>query len=87
MQVTHKDALANINELTGAAVTTRGTFVAPGKAAPEGERKIYLLIEGPTELVVKRAKQEIKRILEETTEKVLRRDPGGGGGGGKYSVM
>ncbi|MEW5301690.1 MAG: hypothetical protein WDW36_004533 [Sanguina aurantia] len=70
----------------GAAVTTRGTFVAPGKAAPEGERKIYLLIEGPTELVVKRAKQEIKRILEETTEKVLRRDPGGGGGG-KYSVM
>lgn len=29
----------------------------PGKQPPEGERKIYLLIEGPTENSVKRAKQ------------------------------
>jgi hypothetical protein len=31
--------------------------VPPGKQPPEGERKIYLLIEGPTELAVKHAKQ------------------------------
>ena len=50
--------MALITELTGAAVITRGLFTPPGKAvAIEGERKLYLLIEGPTELSVKRAKQ------------------------------
>lgn len=56
----------------------------PGKPVPEGERKIFLLIEGPTETSVKRAKQELKRILEETTEKVMRRDAPAAG---RYSVM
>lgn len=46
-----------IGETTGAALITKGVFVPPGKQPPEGERKIYLLIEGPTELSVKHAKQ------------------------------
>lgn len=73
-----------IAENTGAAVITKGVFVPPGKPVPEGERKIYLLIEGPTETSVKRAKQELKRVLEETTEKVMRRDAPAAG---RYSVV
>ena len=88
LQVTHRETINNIAELTGAAVITKGVFVPPGKNPPEGERKIYLLIEGPTEAAVKKAKQELKKVLEETTEKVMRRDaPAGGSGMGKYSVM
>ncbi len=83
--MTHKDAMAMITELTGAAVTTKGIYVAPGRPIPEGESRLHLLIEAPTEQQVKRAKQEIKRILEETTEKVMRRDAPAAGG--KYSVM
>ncbi|KAG2501578.1 hypothetical protein HYH03_000083 [Edaphochlamys debaryana] len=49
-----------------------------------GERKLFLLIEGPTEGHVKKAKAEIKKILEETTEKVMRRDAPAAG---RYSVM
>ncbi len=74
IQVTHRETIGNISELTGAAIITKGIFVQPGKAPPEGERKIYLLIEGPTEASVKKAKQELKKVLEETTEKVMRRD-------------
>jgi hypothetical protein len=70
IQVTHKDSLSQITEITGAAITTRGQFFRAGMQPPPGERKLFLLIEGPTELSVKRAKQEIKRILEEATEKV-----------------
>ena len=72
-QVTHKDSLNQITELCGAAVTTKGQYFRPGAPAPAGERKLYLLIEGPTESSVKRAKVEIKRILEECTEKVTKR--------------
>jgi hypothetical protein len=70
--VTHKDAMSLITEMTGAAVITKGIYVPPGKQPPEGEARLHLLIEGPSELSVKRAKQEIKKILEETTEKVRR---------------
>lgn len=83
-QVTHRDTLSLITELTGAAVTTRGYFAGPGRPLPEGEKKLYLLIEGPTESSVRKAKVEVKRILEETTEKAMRRDQPSGG---RYSVM
>lgn len=39
---------------------------------------------GPTAEVVKRAKQEIKRILEESTEKAMRRE---GPSVGRYSIV
>lgn len=45
-------------------------------------------MQGPTELTVKRAKEEIKRILEETTERAMRREQGAGGAAqGRYSIM
>lgn len=66
-KVTHKDALSQINEWTGAAITTRGQYYPPGKLCPAGEKKLYLFIEGPTAESVKKAKVEIKRILEEAT--------------------
>ena len=37
-------------------MTTKGFFYDKGQPVPEGERKLYLVIEGPTELSVKRAK-------------------------------
>ncbi len=82
--MTHRDTIGQLNELTGAAVTTKGLYQPPGKTLPEGERRLYLLIEGPTETSVKRAKAEIKRILEETTERALRRDAPATG---RYNVM
>ena len=59
------------------------------QAPPPGERKLYLLIEGPSESSVKKAKQEIKQILETTMENMTSL-PGGFRGGqapGRYNVM
>lgn len=79
LQVTHRDTLADLNERTGAAVTTKGFYEPPGHRLPEGERRIYLHIEGPNEQTVKECKREIKRILEETTERAMRREAPAGG--------
>eukprot|EP00879_Flechtneria_rotunda_P022675 GHRR01023947.1.p1 GENE.GHRR01023947.1~~GHRR01023947.1.p1 ORF type:complete len:330 (+),score=174.79 GHRR01023947.1:193-1182(+) len=84
-KVTHKGFQAEITELTGAAVTTKGIYVAAGEP-PEGERKLYLLIEAPTEAQVRRAKQEIRKVIEEYVEKAMRRDVGARAGG-RYNVM
>jgi ATP-dependent RNA helicase DDX46/PRP5 len=54
------------------AIISRGSFVAPGKIPAEGkgERKLYLLIEGSSELMVKQARLEIQRLLDEETMRV-----------------
>jgi hypothetical protein len=61
-------------------------YTPAGQQPPEGERKLYLLIEAPTEAMVKRAKQEIRRVIEELVEKAMRRDVGAGQRG-RYNIM
>jgi ATP-dependent RNA helicase DDX46/PRP5 len=84
-KVTHKDALGQISEWTGAAITTRGQYFPPGKVPAPGERKLFLFIEGPTEASVKKAKAEVKRILEESTSAAIQLP--GPAQPGKYSVL
>lgn len=64
-RVTSKEALALISEYSEAGITVRGTYVPPGKAPPEGERKLYLAIESSQELAVAKAKSEITRLIKE----------------------
>ncbi|KAH7530551.1 hypothetical protein JRO89_XSUnG0021200 [Xanthoceras sorbifolium] len=84
-KVTHKETLGPISEWTGAAITTRGQYFPPSRVAGPGERKLYLFIEGPTEQSVKRAKAELKRVLEDFTNQALSLP--GGAQPGRYSVV
>ncbi|CAM8969013.1 unnamed protein product [Rhodiola kirilowii] len=84
-KVTHKETLGPISDWTGAAITTRGQFYPPGKVVGPDERKLYLFIEGPTEISVKRAKSELKRVLEDITNQTTSLP--GGAQPGKYSVV
>ncbi|CAN6440681.1 unnamed protein product [Victoria cruziana] len=84
-KVTHKETLGPISEWTGAAITTRGQYFPLGKIPGPGERKLYLFIEGPTESSVKKAKAELKRVLEDYTAQALSLP--GAAQPGKYSVL
>jgi len=86
-KVTHKDSLRDISDFTGAAITTKGQFVPPGRQPSLGERRLYLLLEGPTERSVREAKLKIREILEAASAKEVL--PGGFGGGvapGRYTL-
>ncbi|KAL3628559.1 DEAD-box ATP-dependent RNA helicase 42 [Castilleja foliolosa] len=84
-KVTHKDTLGPISDWTGAAITTRGQYYPPGRIVGPGERKLYLFIEGPTEQSVKRAKVELKRVLEDITNQASSLP--GSAQPGRYSVV
>ncbi|KAF7836470.1 DEAD-box ATP-dependent RNA helicase 42 [Senna tora] len=84
-KVTHKETLGPIAEWNGAAITTRGQYFPSGKVPGPGERKLYLFIQGPTEQSVKRAKAELKRVLEDITNRALQLP--GGAQPGKYSIV
>ena len=68
-RITHKDTLGPIQE-GGVAITIRGTYIAQGKVAGANERKLYLFIEGHSESCVKKAKAELKRVLEDCVNQV-----------------
>lgn len=83
-KVTSKDTFAELVELTGVAITPKGVYVQPGKAAPAGERKLYLSIEGPSQEAVNQARTGIKQVLEAAMANVLIR--GGDRPAGRYQV-
>ncbi|KAI1489733.1 P-loop containing nucleoside triphosphate hydrolase protein [Biscogniauxia mediterranea] len=66
--VTNRTNVAKILEATGTSITTKGNFYPPGKEVqPGGEPKLYILVEGDTELVVANAMAELTRLLKEGT--------------------
>ncbi|KAF4445415.1 Pre-mRNA-processing ATP-dependent RNA helicase PRP5 [Fusarium austroafricanum] len=66
--VTNRTNVAKILEATGTSITTKGNFYPPGKDVPAGaEPKLYILIEGDTEVVVGSALSELTRLLREGT--------------------
>ena len=66
--VTNRTNVAKILEATGTSITTKGSFYAPGKEpGPGQDAKLYILIEGDTEVVVGNALSELTRLLREGT--------------------
>ncbi|KAH8737039.1 P-loop containing nucleoside triphosphate hydrolase protein [Ilyonectria robusta] len=66
--VTNRTNVAKILEATGTSITTKGNFYPLGKEVPAGaEPKLYILIEGDTEVVVSSALTELTRLLREGT--------------------
>lgn len=60
----------------GAAIIIKGQYYAPGQYIPPDDTKLYLVIEGPTHGIVNQAKVMIKGMIEEKTEKSMRREAG-----------
>lgn len=65
--VTNRTNIAKVLEATGTSITTQGQYVKPGSSAPAGVPKLYLLVEGPTEICVTDAVKELRRLLSEGT--------------------
>jgi ATP-dependent RNA helicase DDX46/PRP5 len=86
-KVTHKEQIQQIVEWTGAGITTKGTFIQPGRQPGPGERKLYLLIEATTEAAVKRAKSELKRLIEEALVSAAQSAQSFAQPTGRYSVV
>lgn len=70
LKVTHRDTISGIIEAAGGSgiiVVVRGQYIPANRSIKEGERKLYIRIEGETQHSVEVARSEIRRILLETT--------------------
>jgi len=85
-KMTQRSVVADIEERYECTITTKGTFVPPGRKPKDGERKLWLQIEGKTQVGVIRCKADIRRTLEEAAS--MRPDSNARrSGGGKYQVL
>ncbi|KAK5806235.1 hypothetical protein VI817_000493 [Penicillium citrinum] len=66
--VTNRTNVAKILEASGTSITTKGSFYAAGKEpGPNENPKLYILVEGETEISVTDAMRELMRLLKEGT--------------------
>lgn len=63
-KISHKDPMLAIEELTGAKCQVKGQYFGPGAKIPEGARKLYVEIVGPTTISVQKGQHEIRRMME-----------------------
>ncbi|DAA75727.1 TPA_exp: Uncharacterized protein A8136_1449 [Trichophyton benhamiae CBS 112371] len=83
--VTNRTNVAKILEATGTSITTKGSFYPAGKEPQPGENpKLYILVEGDTELVVTNAMRELMRLLKEGT--IAAADSDARAPSGRYNV-
>ncbi|OJJ49652.1 hypothetical protein ASPZODRAFT_149149 [Penicilliopsis zonata CBS 506.65] len=85
--VTNRTNVAKILEATGTSITTKGSYYANGKEPGPGENpKLYILVEGETELAVTDAMRELMRLLKEGTIAAVDSDARAPVGG-RYNVV
>ena len=64
--VTNRTNVAKILESSGTSITSKGVFYAQGKEPQQGELpKLYILVEGDTEVAVQGAMMDLTRLLKE----------------------
>jgi len=85
-KMTQRQVVVDIEERYECSITTKGTFIPAGRKPKDGERKLWLQIEGKTQVDVLRCKADIRRVLEEAAS--MRPDSNARrSGGGKYQVL
>jgi ATP-dependent RNA helicase DDX46/PRP5 len=85
--VTNRTNVAKILEATGTSITTKGSYQDPSKPVPEGQSKLFILVEGDTEIVVSSAMKMLTEKLREGMLIAQEAEARGGGGGGRYRVV
>jgi len=65
-----QETMQNISEWFGCGVVTTGIYVPLGRKPPVGQKPLALVVEGDSELSVRRARAELRRVLDEATEAV-----------------
>ncbi|CAN0227241.1 unnamed protein product, partial [Scytosiphon promiscuus] len=60
-RITQKSTVNEIVEMTGVAINLKGMYIGNNHKPKEGEEKLYLVIEGRSEMDVDAGKEEIQR--------------------------
>lgn len=72
-RITTREVLDDIGEFAESYITVRGLYVPESREPKEGEKRLYLSLEGKSERAIQLAKQEIKRVIKEEAQRMASR--------------
>ena len=85
--VTNRTNVAKILDSTGTSITSKGVHYAPGKDPQPGEQpKLYILVEGDTEVQVQNAMRDLTKLLNDGTIQAMEHE-NRAPAGGRYNVL
>ncbi|GMT26278.1 hypothetical protein PFISCL1PPCAC_17575, partial [Pristionchus fissidentatus] len=85
-RICSRDVVSQICDLAEVGMSIKGTHYPPGKEPKEGDRRLTILLEARDERQLKRAKDEILRIMKETIRQLASQN-NRGGPQGRYKVF
>lgn len=86
--VTNRTNTSKILDTAQVSITTKGNYYPPPKGPEEGELpKLYILVEGPTKIIVEDSMAELVRLLKEGTIAALEGESNKPQAAGRYSVV
>ncbi|GAB7361172.1 hypothetical protein MBLNU230_g1205t1 [Neophaeotheca triangularis] len=85
--VTNRSNVGRILESTGVSITNKGTYFAPGVEPGDGDAKLYILVEGDTEMAVENAMRQLTEKLREGYIAAMEDDSSKASAPGRYSVV
>jgi ATP-dependent RNA helicase DDX46/PRP5 len=86
--VTNRTNTSKILDTAQVSITTKGNYYPPGKLPEEGELpKLYILVEGPTKIIVEDSMAELVRLLKDGTIADMEGNANKPQVSGRYSVV
>lgn len=73
-RICSRESIAQIQEFADVGISVKGLYYPPGREPKEGmERKLYLFLEARDQMSLKRAREEILRIMKEALRQLVSR--------------
>lgn len=86
--VTNRTNTSKILDTAQVSITTKGNYYAPPAMPKEGDLpKLYILVEGPTKIIVEDSMAELVRLLKDGTIAALEGEASKPQAAGRYSVV
>ncbi|MFH4977529.1 hypothetical protein AB6A40_004238 [Gnathostoma spinigerum] len=86
-RICSRDSLAQVQEYADVGISVKGSFYPNNKEPKDGERKLFLFLEARSELALRRAREEILRIMKDAFRQMTQSGARSAGTAGRYKLF
>lgn len=86
-KICSRDSLAQVQEYADVGISVKGSYYPNNKEPKDGERKLFLFLEARSELALRRAREEILRIMKDTVRQMAQTGSRNAATVGRYKVF
>uniref|UniRef100_A0A915PWZ0 Probable ATP-dependent RNA helicase DDX46 n=1 Tax=Setaria digitata TaxID=48799 RepID=A0A915PWZ0_9BILA len=86
-KICSRDSLAQVQEYADVGISVKGSYYPGNKEPKDGERKLFLFLEARSELALRRAREEILRIMKDTVRQMAQTGARNASTTGRYKVF